>query len=87
MLSILHLIDVDEYMYITQEDLEETIETLKYLNIAYEIYIVQDKVYRITWYDYIDEEWTDIWCTSDEYEETLPKIIKAGVEYEVTEFN
>ena len=87
MLSILHLIDVSEYMYITQEDLEETIETLKYLNIAYEVYIVQDKVYRITWYDYIDEEWTDIWCTSDEYEETLPKVIEAGVEYKVTEFN
>jgi hypothetical protein len=87
MLSILHLIDVSEYMYITQEDLEETIKTLKYLNVAYEVYIVQDKMYRITWYDYIDEEWTDIWCTSDEYEETLPKVIEAGVEYEVTEFN
>ena len=87
MLSILHLIDVSEYMYITQEDLEETIKTLKYLNVAYEVYIVQDKMYRITWYDYIDEEWTDIWCTLDEYEETLPKVIEAGVEYKVTEFN
>ena len=87
MLSIIHLIDVDEYMYITQETLEETIEALKVLNIAYEVYIIEDKVYRITWYDYIDEEWTDIWCTSDEYEETLPKVIEAGVEYKVTEFN
>ena len=87
MLSIIHLIDVDEYMYITQETLEETIEALKVLNIAYEVYIIEDKVYRITWYDYIDEEWTDIWCTSEEYEETLPKVIEAGVEYKVTEFN
>lgn len=87
MLSVLHLIDVSEYMYITQEDLEETIETLKYLNVAYEVYIVQDKMYRITWYDYIDEEWTDIWCTPEEYEEKLPKVIEAGVQYKITEFN
>ena len=87
MLSIIHLIDVDEYMYITQETLEETIEALKVLNIAYEVYIIEDKVYRITWYDDIDEEWNEIWCTSEEYEETLPKVIEAGVEYKVTEFN
>ena len=87
MLSIIHLIDVSEYMYITQEDLKETIETLKYLNVAYEVYIVQDKMYRITWYDYIDEEWTDIWCTPEEYEENLPKVIEAGVQYKITEFN
>jgi hypothetical protein len=87
MLTILHLIDVDEYAYIAQEELEETIEALKVLNIAYEEYIVQDKVYRITWYDYIDEEWKDIWCIPEEYEETLQKIIEAEVEYKVTEFN
>ena len=87
MLSIIHLIDVDEYMYITQEDLEETIEALKVLNIAYEVYIIEDKVYRITWYDDIDEEWNEIWCTSEEYEEKLPKVIEAGVQYKVTEFN
>ena len=87
MLSIIHLIDVDEYMYITQEDLEETIEALKVLNIAYEVYIIEDKVYRITWYNDIDEDWYEIWCTSEEYEETLPKVIEAGVEYKVTEFN
>ena len=87
MLFILHLVDVDEYMYITQEDLESTKDALRCLNIAFEVYEVHDKMYRITWHDYIDEEWTDIWCTSDEYEETLPKVIEAGVEYEVTEYN
>lgn len=87
MLSIIHLIDVDEYIYITQETLEETIEALKVLNLAYEVYIIEDKVYRITWYDYIDEEWNEIWCTPEEYEETLPKVIEAGVQYKVTEFN
>ena len=87
MLSIIHLIDVDEYMYITEETLEETLEALKVLNIAYEVYIIEDKVYRITWYNDIDEDWYEIWCTSEEYEETLPKVIEAGVEYKVTEFN
>lgn len=87
MLSIIHLIDLDEYMYITQETLEETIEALKVLNIAHEVYIIENKVYRITWYDYIDENWCEIWCTPEEYEEKLALVLEAEVEYKVTEFN
>lgn len=87
MLSIIHLIDVDEYVYITEETLEETIEALKVLNIAYEVYIIEDKVYRITWYDYIDDAWQEIWCTPEEYEEKMALILEAEVEYRVTEFN
>ena len=87
MLSIIHLIDVDEYMYITEETLEETLEALKVLNITYEVYIIEDKVYRITWYNPLDEEWNEIWCTPEEYEEKIPKVIEAGVQYKVTEFN
>ena len=87
MLSIIHLIDLDEYMYITQETLDETIEALKVLNIAHEVYIIEDKVYRITWFDYIDENWNEIWCTPEEYEEKMALILEAEVEYKVTEFN
>ena len=47
MLFILHLVDVSEYMYITQEDLESTKDALRCLNIAFEVYEVQDKMYRI----------------------------------------
>ena len=74
-------------MYITQETLEETIEALKVLNIAHEVYIIEDKVYRITWFDYIDENWNEIWCTPEEYEEKMALILEAEVEYKVTEFN
>lgn len=87
MLFILHLVDVSEYMYITQEDLESTKDALRCLNIAFEVYEVQDKMYRITWHDYIDEEWTDIWCTEEEYEEQMNLVKEAEVEYEVTEYN
>lgn len=87
MLSIIHLIDVDEYMYITEETLEETLEALKVLNITYEVYIIEDKVYRITWYNDIDEDWYEIWCTPEEYEEKITKVIEAGVQYKITEFN
>jgi hypothetical protein len=87
MLSIIQLIDVDEYMYIPQEDLEETIETLNVLNIAYEVYTVQDKMYRITWYDYIDETWNEIWCTPEKFEEKLALVLEAEVEYVVNEYN
>ncbi len=87
MLSIIQLIDVDEYMYVTEETLEETTEALKVLNIAYEIIVIEDKVYRITWYDYIDETWNEIWCTQEEYEEKLALVLEAEVEYKVTEFN
>jgi hypothetical protein len=44
-------------------------------------------MYRITWHDYIDEEWTDIWCTEEEYEEQMNLVKEAEVEYEVTEYN
>lgn len=87
MLSIIQLIDVDEYMYIPQEDLEETIETLNVLNIAHEVYIIEDKIYRITWYDYIDETWNEIWCRPEEFEEKLALVLEAEVEYVINEYN
>lgn len=87
MLLALQLIDTDEYMYMTQEELESTKDALRYLNIAFEVYEIKDKMYRITWHDYIDEEWIDIWCTEEEYEEQMNMIKEAEVEYEVTEYN
>ncbi len=86
MLTIIQF-DVDEYMYVPQEELEETIEKLKHYTIAHEVVVIEDKVYRITWYDYTDETWNEIWCTSEEYEEKLALVLEAKVEYEVTEFN
>ncbi len=87
MLLTLHLIELDEYMYITQGELESTKDALRYLNIAFEVYVVEDKMYRITWYDYIDEEWTDIWCNEEEFEEQMNIVKKAEVEYRVETYN
>jgi hypothetical protein len=44
-------------------------------------------MYRITWYDYIDEEWKDIWCTKDDYPNMLKEVMFAQVEYTVREYN
>ena len=75
------------FVYVTEEEYESMRTVFNYLNVPYKVTLVQEKMYRITWYDYIDEEWKDIWRTEDNFKETLDEVIKAEVEYEVVEFN
>lgn len=75
------------FVYVTEEEYESMRTVFNYLNVPYKVTLVQEKMYRITWYDYIDEEWKDIWRTEEDFKETLDEVIKAEVEYEVVEFN
>ncbi len=74
-------------LYVTEEEYLEIKKGLEYLGIKVSAEIVQDKMYRIQWYDYIDDEWTDIWCTEEDVVEKLEIVKLAEVEYNVTEFN
>lgn len=74
-------------LYVTEEEYLEIKKALEYLGIKVSAEIVQDKMYRIQWYDYIDDEWTDIWCTEEDVVEKLEIVKLAEVEYNVTEFN
>ena len=75
------------FVYVTEEEYEPMRKVFNYLNVPFEAALVQEKMYRITWYDYIDEEWKDIWCTEDNYPDMLKEVKLAEVEYEVVEFN
>ena len=75
------------FVYVTEEEYDSMRTVFNYLNVPYKATLVQEKMYRIKWYDYIDEEWKDIWRTEDNFKETLDEVIKAEVEYEVVEFN
>lgn len=75
------------YVYITEEEYEPMRQVFNHFGISYEIALVEEKMYRITWYDYIDEEWKDIWCTKDDYPNMLKEVMFAQVEYTVREYN
>lgn len=75
------------YVYVTEEEYEAMKQVFKYLNVPYELMPIEYKMYRIRWFNYIDDEWQDIWCTKDDYLDTLKEVIAAGVSYEVVEFN
>ena len=87
MLMMICMHDKDEYIYCEINEYREICEALNYLGVEHTDYIVEDKIYRITWFDDIDEEWKDIWSTEEDYEGWMEEIIKAEVEYEVREFN
>lgn len=74
-------------LYATEDEYQEIKKALEYLGIKVSAEIVQDKMYRIQWYDYIDEEWTDIWCTEDNVADGLNAVKLAEVEYKLTEYN
>ena len=75
------------FVYVTEDEYESMRKIFNYLNVPFEATLVQEKMYRIKWYDDIDEEWNDIWCTEDNYPDMLKEVKLAEVEYEVVEFN
>lgn len=77
----------DGYVYVTEEEYESMKTVFNYLKVPFKVALVQEKMYRIEWFDYIDEEWKDIWCTEDDYPNMLKEVELAQVEYEVKEFN
>lgn len=77
----------NEYMFITPEEYYAVAESLRYLGVEHTDYFVDEKMYKIVWYDDIDDKWKDIWCTEEDYEETLSLVIDSEVEYEVVEYN
>lgn len=87
MLTAIYFKSNDEYMYYTDYEAKEVVEALDYLGAEYEIYMINERMYRITWYYDLNEEWVDIWCTEDDYEEQMKLIKEAKVEFTVEQFN
>ena len=77
----------DGYVYVTEDEYDSMRKVFNHLNVPFKVVQVKEKMYRIKWYDYIDEEWKDIWCTKDTYLNMLKEVVLAQVDYEVVEFN
>ena len=60
---------------------------MELLSVKYTVIVVEDKMYAIHWFDYIDDEWNIIWCTKDEFERNLEDVKNAEVEYYIEEYN
>lgn len=74
-------------MYFNESEYLEAKKGLDYLGIKYNAVVIDEKMYRIQWYDYIDEEWCDIWCTEEDVMEKLEIVKTAEVKYSVIEYN
>ena len=72
----------DEWEY------QDVLEMAGYMQIDIKSHYVEEKMYRITWYDDIDEEWCDEWfdneCDCNNFKK---KVEDAEVEYRVREYN
>ena len=68
-------------------ELADALKAFNYLGLIYKAILIEDKMYAIHWFDYIDDEWSIIWCTEDKFEKSLEDIKDAEVEYFIKEYN
>lgn len=76
-----------DLMFIDGEDFEDIKKTLDYMGVEYSVTIVEQKMYAFHWHDYIDDEWSVIWCTPEHYESMIKEMDQYEVEYTVKEYN
>lgn len=74
-------------VYVKEDEFQEIKQVMDYLNIKCEITVVEEKMYCIHWFDFIDDEWAIIWSTKDEINSYMNDILEAKVEYYIEEFN
>ena len=77
----------ESIVLVKEEEFMELKEALEYMNLTYKAIVVEDKMYCIHWFDYIDNVWTTEWKTEEAFQPFLREIIDAEVEYFVEEFN
>lgn len=77
----------ESIVLVKEEEFIELKEALEYMNLTYKAVVVEDKMYCIHWFDYIDNVWATEWKTEEAFQPFLREIIDAEVEYFVEEFN
>jgi hypothetical protein len=68
-------------------ELIDAIKAFNYLGLNYKAHLIEDKMYAIHWFDYIDDEWSILWCTEDKFKRSLEDVKNAEVEYFIKEYN
>ena len=74
-------------VFVEYLELVDALKAFNYLNLKYKAILIEDKMYAIHWFDYIDDEWSIIWCTEDKFERSLNNVKNAEVEYYIKEYN
>ena len=74
-------------LYVKEDEYDEFARAMELLSVKYTAIVVEDKMYAIHWFDYIDDEWSIIWCTKDEFDSVLIDVKDAEVEYSIEEYN
>ena len=74
-------------VFVEYLELVDALKAFNYLNLKYKAILIEDKMYAIHWFDYIDDEWSIVWCTEDKFERSLEDIKDAEVEYFIKEYN
>ena len=62
-------------------ELADALKAFNYLGLKYRAILIEDKMYAIHWFDYINDERSIIWCTKDKFERSLNNVKNAEVEY------
>ena len=73
--------------YVKENEYDDLARAMALLSVKYTAIVVEDKMYAIHWFDYIDDEWAIIWSTEDQFAGYMKDIIEAQVEYHVEVFN
>ena len=79
--------DDGEGLYMKSDEFDDFAKAMTLLSIHYVATVVEEKMYCIHWFDYIDDEWATIWSTEDEINSYMNDILEAKVEYNIEEFN
>jgi hypothetical protein len=74
-------------IYVKEDEYDDFARAMALLSLEYTAIVVEDKMYSIHWFDYIDDEWNIIWCTKDEFDSVLIDVKNAEVEYYIEEYN
>ena len=74
-------------LYVEEDEYDDFSKAMILLSIKHTTFVVTEPMYAIHWFDYIDDEWAIIWCTQDEFNDTMADIITAGVEHRVVIYN
>ena len=68
-------------VFVEYLELVDALKAFNYLNLKYKAILIEDKMYAIHWFDYIDDEWSIVWCTEEKFERSLINVKNAEVEY------
>lgn len=74
-------------IFVEYLELADALKAFNYLGLNYKAHLIEDKMYAIHWFDYIDDEWSIVWCTKDKFERSLEDVKDAEVEYYIKEYN